>query len=267
MGILWTPWRGGSWRAAYTRSLGGLFFDNSVRLEPSQIAGFNQAYRSLIPESSAGLVPGTIFDTASLGYDQVLPRGTYLGAAAEWLHSTGDRTVGALTNSLPVGLPDSISSTRQRLEFRERDLSLYGVQLLGDGFSAGLRYRLSEAQLDTRLPLIPNAAAGLGSLEQRERSLLHQVGVFLNYQHASGFFGQWESSWYHQHNSGYNPGRPGDDFWQHNVWLGYRFPRRRAELRAGLLNLADTDYRLNPLNYSLPLPRGRTAVASVRLNF
>jgi hypothetical protein len=37
----------------------------------------------------------------------------------------------------------------------------------------------------------------------------------------------------------------GDDFWQHNVWSGYRFPRRRAELRLGVLNLADQDYRLN----------------------
>jgi len=50
-GLLLAPWKGGLLRAAYTKSLGGLFFDNSVRLEPTQVGGFNQAFRSLIPES------------------------------------------------------------------------------------------------------------------------------------------------------------------------------------------------------------------------
>lgn len=106
------------------------------------------------------------------------------------------------------------------------------------------------------------------SAEQSERAVLHQAGLSLNYQHACGGFAQWESAWYRQHNSGYaNPARPGDDFWQHNLWVGYRFPRRHAELRLGLLNLADQNYRLNPLNTYVALPRGRTVAASVRLNF
>src|SRR5260221_8139284 len=37
---------------------------------------------------------------------------------------------------------------------------------------------------------------------------------------------------------------PGDDFWHFNAFVGYRFPRRRAELRVGVLNLTDRDYRL-----------------------
>ena len=266
-GFLFTPWRGGSLRGAYTRSLGGLFFDNSVRLEPSQVAGFNQSFRSLLPESSAGLVPGSTFDTANVGFDQALPGGTYFGVDTEWLHSEGDRTIGVTTGALPAPFPGAVSSTRQTLEFRERNLSAYIVQLLGEGLSFGARYRLSEAQLETRLPGVPDTTIDLDLAEQSERSLLHQVALSLNYQHSCGVFGQWESAWYHQHNSGYTPLRPGDDFWQHNVWVGYRFPRRRAEVRAGLLNIGDQDYRLNPLNSYLALPRGRTAVVSLRLNF
>ena len=166
-----------------------------------------------------------------------------------------------------VKTPGAVSSTRQTLEFRERNLSAYIVQLLGEGLSFGARYRLSEAQLETRLPGVPDTTIDLDLAEQNERSLLHQVALSLNYQHSCGVFGQWESAWYHQHNSGYTPSRPGDDFWQHNVWVGYRFPRRRAEVRAGLLNIGDQDYRLNPLNSYLALPRGRTAVVSLRLNF
>ncbi len=268
-GLLFAPWKNGLLRATYTRSLGGLFFDNSVRLEPTQVAGFNQAFRSLIPESVAGLVPGTEFETAGVGFDQSLPGGTWFGVEAEWLTSDGSRTVGALTNSLPAFLriPDSSSSTRQSLDFRERDLSAYAGRLLGDWFSVSARYRLSEAKLTGRFPDIPAGTPNLDLLEQNDKAVLHQVALAANFNHPSGVFAQWESDWYHQSNSGYTPALAGDDFWQHNVAIGYRFPRRHAELRVGVLNLLDTDYRLNPLNLHAELPRGRTIVASLRLNF
>ena len=57
-GIVWTPTDRTTLRGAYTRSLGGLFQDSSVRLEPTQVAGFTQAYRSLVPESVAGPIAG-----------------------------------------------------------------------------------------------------------------------------------------------------------------------------------------------------------------
>ncbi|HXG46362.1 MAG TPA: hypothetical protein VNO52_01960, partial [Methylomirabilota bacterium] len=266
-GLLFTPWRGGSLRGAYTRSLGGLFFDNSVRIEPAHVAGFSQAFRSVLPESSVGLVAGSTFDTGNIAFDQRLPGGTHLGVAAEWLHSEGERTLGVTTGPAPVPFPGAVASTEQTLKFRERNFSAYAVQLLGDGLSLGARYRLSEAQLETRLPEVPKTATGLDQAEQSERSLLHQVALSLHYQHSGGAFGQWETVWHRQHNSGYTPARPGDDFWQHHFWVGYRFPRRTLEVRAGVLNLTDQDYRLNPLNSFVAPPRHRTAVVSLRLNF
>jgi hypothetical protein len=268
-GLLYTPWENGWLRASYTKSLGGLYFDNSVRLEPTQNGGFNQAFRSLIPESVAGLVPGTKFETAGAGFDQSLPGGTWFGVQAEWLTSDGSRTVGVLTNSVPVAFwpPDSPSSTQQNLDFRERTLSAYAAQLLGDWFSLNARYRLSEAKLTGRFPEIPGGTSGLGGLEQDERATLQQLSLAANFNHSSGVFAQWESTWYLQSNSGYSPSLPGDEFWQHNVLVGYRFPRRRAEIRLGLLNVLNTDYRLNPLNLYSELPRSRMFTASVRLNF
>jgi hypothetical protein len=59
----------------------------------------------------------------------------------------------------------------------------------------------------------------------------------------------------------------GDDFWQCNIMGGYRSPRRRFELMVGLLNLADQDYKLNPITLYQELPRERTFVARLRLNF
>ena len=60
---------------------------------------------------------------------------------------------------------------------------------------------------------------------------------------------------------------PDDTFIQWHLWLGYRHPGGRFEVMAGLLNLLDQDYRLNPLNPVAPMPHSRTFVMSVILNF
>jgi hypothetical protein len=267
VGLLFEPWQGGLLRAAYTRSLGGLFFDNSVRLEPTQVGGFNQAFRSLIPESVAGLVPGTAFTTEAVAFDQSLAGGTWFGVEAEWLTSDGARTVGVLTNSTFLPIPDSPSGTRQELSFHERDLSAYAGQLIGNWTALSVRYRLSNGHLVTTFPEVPDAVNGLSNFEQDNRATLHQLAFNLTLNHPSGFFAQWESDWYHQSNSGYSPSLAGADFWQHHFFAGYRFPRRYAEIRLGVLNLFDTDYRLNPLNPYGDLPRSRTFTASLGLNF
>ena len=75
------------------------------------------------------------------------------------------------------------------------------------------------------------------------------------------------SIWFNQQNDGYTPSLAGDNFWQHNFFVGYRFPQRYVEVLAGVLNLTDTDYRLNPLNVHPALRRERTFVASLKFNF
>jgi len=267
VGFTAEPWRGGWLHGAWTRSLGGLFFDNSIRLEPSQVAGDISAFRSLIPESVEGLVPGTKFDSWTLGFDQSLRSQTYFGIGAELLQSDGSRDVGAFTNSIAfIPVPNSPTTTSQTLDFRERNLTAYVNQLIGRDWSIGARYRLSEAKLNTALPGLAGVA-GVAALEQNERAVLQHGQLFVIYNHPCGFFVEWSSDWYHQDNHGYSPGLPGDDFWQQNLFAGYVFPHRRAELRLGLLNLADQDYRLNSLNLQSGLARGRTFTASLRINF
>ena len=97
--------------------------------------------------------------------------------------------------------------------------------------------------------------------------MLQQVSLTANFHHACGAFASWESAWFSQSNSGYTPALADANFWQHNIFAGYRFPRRVAEIRLGLLNLFDTDYRLNPLNIHADLPRKRMLVATLRLDF
>src|ERR1022692_275615 len=52
IGLDWTLPEGTRVRADFTRSMGGLINDSSTSIEPSEVAGFNQSFRSLIPQSA-----------------------------------------------------------------------------------------------------------------------------------------------------------------------------------------------------------------------
>jgi tetratricopeptide (TPR) repeat protein len=267
-GIVWSPFEDTQLRGIWTRSLGGAFFDTSVRLEPTQLAGFNDAFRSLIPESVAGLVPGTKFETYGAGLDQKFKTGTYLTVQGEFLKSDATRTVGILTNSdTTVPIPDSPSGTPQSLYYKEKSLVVAFNQLLGKEWAVGARYKLTDGDLSSSFVQIPATLFGAGPLHQDVSATLQQLDLSLIYQHRCGFFAQFDAIWSQQSNRGYSPALVGDDFWQYNVLFGYRFLQRRMEARLGLLNLSNRDYQLNPLTLYNELPRERMLVASFKLNF
>jgi outer membrane receptor protein involved in Fe transport len=269
-GVLWSPLKDTHLRAAYSQSLGGVFFDQSVRLEPVQLAGFNSAFRSLVPESVAGLAPGTRFETWGLGLDQrIEPTRTYFLVQGEFLNSDVTRTIGMLTNDVSGGAPLTPTmpgSARQSLDFEERSVIVSVNQLLWDDWALGVRYKLTDADLDMGSS-VPTSVTGASALSQDVSATLHQVYLYAIYQHPCGFFGQFDTVWSEQSNHGYSPSLPGDDFWQFNVYAGYRFFQRRAEVRLGVVNLTDRDYKLNPLTLYNELPRERMFTAALKFNF
>jgi hypothetical protein len=263
-GIVWTPARGTTVRGAYARSLGGVSIDQSFQLEPSQVAGFNQVYRSLIPESAAGPTTVPEFSTWAVSLEQKFPTGTYLGLSGELLQSEANRTIGVY--EVPATFIPVEASTREHLDYRERTVLFTVNQLVGQRWSLGGRYRFSTADLNDDLVSLPAVDDDVATRQDLE-STLHQLTASASYTHSCGFFALFEASWYSQINHGYEGTRPGDEFWQLNLLGGYRFLQRRGELRIGVLNLTDEDYRLNPLNLTSHLPRDRTFVTSLRLNF
>lgn len=267
-GIEWNPFKETTLRSAYTRSLGGVFYDTSVRLEPTQVAGFNQAFRSVLPESIAGLVPGTEFETWGAGLDQALPTRTYITVLAELLQSTGDRTAGTLDAFGPA-LLNVPSGVRQSLDFKEKTLGVSVNQLLGEYVALGATYRLSRAELEDRIPAVPlDQSSNFSMTANREvEATLHQLDLYSLVNFPFGLFSRLDALWSSQSNSGYSQTLSGSDFWQLNLFVGYRFPRRHAEVRVGLLNATDQEYRLNPLNLYQELPHDRMAVLNFKLNF
>jgi tetratricopeptide (TPR) repeat protein len=266
-GLLVTPWSGSSLRAMYCRSLSGFSLENSVRLEPTQVAGFNQAFRSLAPESGAGLTSGGQFDVWSVGWEQAAKSRTYLGIEGQLLRSLGDRVTGALTNSTPIRIPDRAADATEAVDYEEKVLLVTANQLLGQEWSVGARYRLNEAALNVRFARVPVRLSAPLGLDREEQATFHQVTAFAIFNHRSGFFAEFQSSWNAQSNRGYSPDRPGDEFWLHDCYAGFRFSKRRAELRLGVLNLADQDYQLNPLTLYAEFPRERTFVVSFKFRF
>jgi Flp pilus assembly protein TadD len=272
-GLIWTPTDNTTIRAAYTRSLGGASFDQSLRLEPSTVAGFLQSFRSIIPESIGGTESGAEFETFGFALEQRFATGTYLGLTGEILDSEVDRVVGVFLahssadrrKAAPAGMPE-------HLGYGERALVLTVDQLIESYLSAGVRYRIADANLTDTFPAV---AADLpqGSLVppfQRAQELgatLQQLNLYAIFNHPSGFFAEVQGIWTGQSNRGYSPELRDSDFWQVNFFAGYRFNHRRAELALGLLNVTGQNYNLNPLTLYNDLPRSRTLAVRLRFNF
>jgi outer membrane receptor protein involved in Fe transport len=278
-GLVWAALTGTTVRFAYGRSLAGASLDQSVRLEPTQVAGFNQAFRSLIPESVEGSIPSARMETYGVSVEQKLGSGTYFGIAGEIADSDADRTLGAFVSTPPPLPPDpdlpppppepaAPAGLAQVLSYGEKSLRVTVDQLLGNEWSLGARYQVRHADLRSIFPDISGFAETFDFVPQRDqRSLLHQVGLVASFNHRSGVFSSFEANWYSQSNAGEEPSRQGDDFWHFNLLAGYRFPHRRAELVVGMLNLTDRDYRLDPLTSNAEPRRGRTFTAKFRFNW
>jgi hypothetical protein len=242
-----------------------------VQLEPNQVAGFNQVFRSIISESVVGSVAAPTYENGGLLVEDKFGTGTYVALQATLLRSDVNRRIGTFNATFFPGLgvgnvPFVASSTPQQLHYEEQDLLFTFNQLLGNEWSLGANYQVSFSDLQTVFPEIPRSVSSQQA-DSRQMATLHQAQLFAVYNHPSGFFGRMEGYWAWQRNAGYAPDIPGDEIFQLNVYLGYRFRRNFGDVSVGFLDINDQDYKLNPLNYYNELPRERTFVARVRLNF
>ena len=295
IGLLITPWSGATVRAAYATAINGASFDESVRLEPTQVAGFLQAYRTVASESLIGGVSGSEFRFSGISIEQRLPTHTYLGVEFRRIEQDVDRTIGVFDQLDIFGTILAIlpSSLLERDRYREDSLTATINQLVGDYWTFGLRYRFTYSELDRTLDgfdagIRASRSAGAlpaltGAGRARAESSLQELNIQAAFHHPSGWFARAEANWYGQENDEFfesarvedgrvsrrrsDRGQSGDDFWQFNLLGGHRFARNRCEISCGVLNLTGEDYRLSPLNPYVELVRDRTFVVRARLEF
>ena len=261
--LVWTPARNVTLRGAYSRALGGVSIDETYRLEPTQLAGFNQSLQTVISESLVGSISAPTIEIAGVALDAKLKSRTYFGIQAELLQSDVDREIGVYDFIVDVSnplRPANRATTLQRLDYEERSIVTTLNRLISDEWSCGARYRFIRSELRTIHPALPTST--VFDSDRTERADLHRAELFALFNHPSGFFARADTAWYHQSNSRH----PSEDFFQSNALFGYRFWDRRAELSFGMLNINDADYRLNPLTPYSELPRERTVVVRVKIN-
>jgi Tfp pilus assembly protein PilF len=261
--FVWSPSKEVTVRGIYSRSLGGVSLDESYRLEPTELAGFVQTYRSVISESVVGSVSAEDVQLEGLALDLKFNHGTYAGLVAENINTTVRQTVGDFV--LPGFPPFQASSTSQNLDYNEQSFTAELNQILPDGFVAGVNYIFTHSGLKTAYPDIPTLPNFNPTQEQS--AYLHQFEAYLLFNHPSGFFAQFSAHSYLQQNFGYSPAEPGDDFVQLDLAGGWRFWQRRAQLLVGILNLTGQNYSLNPLTEYSELPRSRVFYGQFSFEF
>jgi hypothetical protein len=239
----WTPFEAITLRGAYAKALGGVSFDESFRLEPTQLAGFNQAFRSIISESIVGSLAGPSYQIGGGGLDIRLPSHSYLTLQGQYQGCDVDQDLGVYYAQGGQGV---VGKFPEELRYKETSFLASFNQLLGRDWSAGVDYRYTDSQLNWFYPKLASIPATHAPLNRTETANLQ---------------------WYLQDNSGYTPALPQSDFVQVNLLLGYRFFHRRADVAFGVLNVGGEDYNLNPLNVYNELARSRVFFGRVRLNF
>jgi Tfp pilus assembly protein PilF len=263
-GVDWTAPDGTRLRADYTRSMSGLLNDSSTLIEPSQVAGFNQAFRSLIPESAGfGTPPATRFETWGLGVDHKFPTGTYVDVEGQLLTSRGNQLIGAWSSG-QIPFPTGVSDLPQTQYFQEKDAFASVSQLIGKELAVGARYTLTSVDLTSRVA-VPPTTSDPYLYNLHENSTLNEVSLFANFAVPCGFFSQVQANYWHQFNA--LAGEGDDGFWQVNFLAGYRFPQRHVEVSVGVLNIGNQDYHIDPVTYFLEQAHNRTFAASLKFNF
>jgi tetratricopeptide (TPR) repeat protein len=272
-GFTWQPWRWVTVRGLAAGGMGGLSFDESVRLEPSQLAGFNQAFRTVLSESLEGSVEAPVYQIFGLSFEGDIASRTWWGASIGVIDQEVERTRGVFTGYTLPGPPTQpivyfADGNRENLDYREASLSLSLNRLLGDEFSVGAGYLMTRSELDISNPELKSFA--LADNNSSNRANLQQLSLYAEWNSPSGVFAHADVSGYDQDVKGSPPINfegSGDEFVQLNAWAGYRFNRNLCELTAGVLNLGDTDYQLSPLNPYSNIPRERTYFVACRLSF
>lgn len=250
-------------RAAYTRSLGSGDFGQSYQLEPAQLAGFLQSFRTLAPDSVIAPAGVSRFETAGVALETKLFDTLYAGVGAEILNSKAARLIGAYQDDGTA----VTSWLNQDIDFTERAAFITLNALVGSGWSFGARYRISRAVLDTALPDVPpGLAAGSGAI-LHPRGTLHELNLSALYNHDSGLFAGGRASFVQQFNGGDQSILADDHFWQVDLLAGYRSPRRHWEISLNLLNLTGQNYHLAPINLHTDTSRRRELAVQVTVSY
>ena len=271
--LVWNPVPDVTVRGVYARSLGGASLEESFRLEPAQLAGFSQGFRTTMP-ASLGPVSAPEFEIAGLGLDLKFNTRTYINVQGELVQSSVRREIGVFQGpevlslaKMSIGplrcvriwtIASHPSQPRSTSCFPTSGPSGCATNMPGPSLTGNCR----RSQLILRVPSSSTPAIFTNFTSPCSTTILP----------AGSPVASWAGS--------YKAAiirrlllMAGDHALPHrrvpqlNLLVGYRFRHQRGEIAVGGLNLTGEDYRLNPINYYLELPRERVFYTRLRLRF
>ena len=262
--LVWHPVPKLTFRGVFSRALGGVSYDESVRLEPTQLAGFDQSFRSIISESLIGSVEAAEHQIAGGAVDwRIFPQ-TWLTLQGQTLSEEVNEDFGYFQVNFTPPAQGYAANTLSDYDYHETTFDLTLNQVAARNVFLQAQYQYSRSDLKTTLPTIP-ALPGFNRTSDM-RGDLGQLRPSATWQLPNGLFARADVTWFDQLLAGSAPTPPGRSFVQANLYGGYRFPNRRCDLTVGVLNLGGSDYHLSPINYYLELPHQRLFYARLRFN-
>jgi hypothetical protein len=264
--LIWSPAPDLDVRLAFSRALGGVSYDESVRLEPTQIAGFDQSFRSIISESLIGSVEAGDYQIAGGAVDWKLRPSTWLTLQAQSLREQVSQDSGYFLVNFGASPPaTSALSDVTSYTYRETSATLSLNQIIASQLFFQAQYQFAFSDLESDLLNVPAPASYARAADQW--GTLQQARWSLYWQSPCGLFARAECLGYWQGLGGTGPFPPGDSFAQVNLYAGYRLRNRRGDLTLGVLDLTGGGYHLSPINYYLDLPYARLLYLRLRFNF
>ena len=250
LGVYWQADPDTTVRVAYTESLGGLALEDGYRLEPTQVAGFLQGYRTLLAEDIDGTHPALEFEILGVGLTHANDSNFFFDLELNSRKSTSDRGLGHLRNVPPL----AAASWGTFTEFEEQTATIQLAKIVGRSTTFSFEYGYNDSKVDSIIPTLDAQAKRDGELNSFGGRILHRT--------RSGYYGSAELVRHKQDLSEANlrngvnvaeQSQSGMDHLQANLEAGWRSRSGELQVAAGVKNLFDEKTPINPLNWTLPL--------------
>lgn len=275
-GTIWRPDSRSVMRVAFTRSLGGVSLEQDYRLEPSQVAGVLQGFRSLIPESLIDSHAGEMMESFGYEAERRFGSGTYLTVSA----SRHASKVGGWQGVFDYNAQGAVSAVASQIphvaKYVEKTAGISIDQIIGREVVIGAGYRVSVVDLEGSYPslgerLIQNLSGELLAPGRRDSGTLQRMDLRLLSNFRNGLFGSVVTGFTSQtsrtHTLSSLEPRLRLDAWSLDLAVGWWSPNRRFQCAIGLRNALNSDLRTDPLLGGLPRAYGRSLSWRLLFNF
>lgn len=267
IGLTWNTPPSITLRAAYTQSLGGLKLEDGYRLEPTQVAGFLQGYRTLMAEDIDGTHPAVEFDIFGIGASYVSDLNLYFDLELNSRKSSSDRGIGHLTYFTDDGTI-AVDSWDSLTNYEETSANLSISQLIAKSTTLSFNYNYTDAQIDSLISTITAAVNRSGNLSTIQLKALHRTktGLF-----ASADLRYLDQSLEEQaRRNGTVTAHSSDSGIEHiqcNLEFGWRSQTGNTRLSLGVKNLFNDDTKIDPITWTPVLYPRRTIFLDANLQF